>query len=134
MLKRPIVSEKSMLLAKNGFYSFEIESFATKQQIAKLVKDQFKVDVVSVKTISIQGKKRQQKNRRGFYRKAGLKKAIIEVAKGQKIALFETIMNPSKEAKVTTADEPTVKEKKSLLKGTKVKIEKTSKKGEKLAS
>lgn len=60
------------------------------------------------------------------------KKALVKIKPGQKIALFEAAPE-EKEVKVTTVEGEqvaTIKEKKSLLKGTKVKIEKETKKKE----
>ena len=135
MIKRPYISEKSMGLTKMGLYTFEVDRKATKEQIAKLVAEMFKVDVETVKTINIKGKTKLQRSRKGYYVTNPIKKALVQVKKGQKIALFENIGEEEKEeVTVTTAEgEPvTIKEKKNMLKGTKVKIEKeTKKKGEK---
>lgn len=119
ILKRPIVSEKSIKLTKQGWYSFLVEKSARKPVIARKVEDQFGVEVISVKTMNLKGEIKQQRGRRGYFMTAGFKKALVQLKKGQKISLFEA------EAKVETADEDVkVQEKKSLLKGTKVKIEK----------
>lgn len=129
MIKRPLISEKSMELAKQGLYTFEIPLGSTKHQIARIVAEKFKVSVVDVKTTKIKGKKKNQRTRKGIYLTPTLKKALIKIKKGQKIPLFEQIS--ANEAKVTTIENGSeVKEKKSLLKGTKVKIEKAQKKKE----
>lgn len=122
IIKRPIITERSMKLAGLGFYTFEVEMLANKRDIAHLIAKKFNVEVVAVKTVNTKGKVKSQRTRRGHYTTPATKKAVVEVKKGQKIALFESILNP-KEVTVTTG-EPEVKEKKSLLKGTKVKIEK----------
>ena len=121
MLKRPIVTEQSMKLSQTGFYTFEVAKALNKRQIAQIVAKKFEVDVLSVRTISVAGKRKTQRSRKGFYTTASMKKAIVEVKKGQKIALFEAVVAPE-EALVTTADSQ-VKETKNLLKGTKVKVE-----------
>lgn len=131
MIKRAIITEQSMGRAKNNFYTFEVSKDSTKELIAKLVAQKFGVDVLAVKTITIPAKKRTQKTRKGFYYKVGMKKAIVQIKKGQKIAMFETIATEA-EAEVTTVENvetksTQVKEKKSLLKGTKVKIEREAK-------
>jgi large subunit ribosomal protein L23 len=128
MLKRPIISEKSMDLTKIGLYTFEVAKNATKKGIAKLVAEKFKVEVISVKTVNVKGKVRMQRSRKGYYTVGDIKKAIVQVKKGQKIALFENVGEEEKvEATVTTGEgEPIkIKEKKSMLGGPKVKIEKT---------
>ena len=123
-----------MGLTKLGLYTFEIAKNATKDQVAKVVADKFKVTVQSVRTINRAGKTRTQRTRKGYFQMPHVKKAIVKVKKGDKIALFEQITTKDPhaghnhdEVQVRTAEGEavtTIKEKKSLLKGTKVKIEK----------
>ena len=131
IILRPLINEKSMGLTKIGLYTFEVAKNATKDQIAKVVADKFKVKVESVKTINKAGKTRTQRTRRGYFKMTDIRKAIVKVKKGDKIALFEqAVAAPEEEVEVRTAEGEsmgTVKEKKSLLKGTKVKIEKQNK-------
>lgn len=121
-----------MGLAKNDFYTFAIDTQATKDQVAKIVAEKFGVKVVSVKTVTIQPKTKNQRTRRGTFTTAKTKKAIVQVGKGQRIALFEeATKEPEETVEVRTAEGEKlteVKEKKSLLKGTKVKIEKADSK------
>lgn len=128
ILIRPLINEKSTKLIEGGFYTFEVSKHATKQLVAKVVTEKFKVDVLDVNIINIAGKNRMQKARRRSYTTADIKKAMVKLKKGQKIALFE-IANPEpeQEVKVVTGEGEEIavtKEKKSLLRGTKVKIEK----------
>lgn len=125
IIKRPIITEKSMKLAKGGLYTFEVDKNATKLQIGKIVAEKFNVKVVNVKTITSKGKTKSQKRVRKTYKTSGFKKALVQVKKGEKIAIFET---PKEEVTVTTAEgEPIkLKEKKDLLGRTKVKVEKTA--------
>lgn len=123
ILKRPIISEKSMRLAAGQLYTFETDINATKAQIAKAVADKFKVKVLKVKTTVSKGETRMQRRVRKFYKTRAVKKAMVLIAKNQKIAIFET---PKEEVTVTTAEgEPQViKERKDILRRTKVKVEK----------
>lgn len=123
VILRPIITEKSMKLADQGFYTFEVTKVATKKQVAKAVANKFNVKVLSVRTINIKGEKKAQRRIRGYYQTADIKKSIVEVKKGQRIPLFET---PKEEEVVVASGEKEpviVKEKKGLL-GPKVKIEK----------
>ncbi len=128
VILRPLINEKSMNLTKIDQYTFMVSKDATKDVIAKVVANKFKVSVLSVKTLNQSGKRKMQRTRKGYFTEAGSKKAIVRVKKGDKIAIFEhSHIEDEPEAVVTTAEgEPmtTVKEKKSLLGGTKVKIEK----------
>ncbi len=125
ILRRPIITEKSMRLAKIGIYTFEVDKNAIKPQVAKAVAEKFNVKVVSVKIINVKGKVKSQRATRKTYKQQDMKKALVQVGKGQAIAIFET---PKEEAVVTTAEgEPIIlREKKNLLGRTKVKVERSA--------
>ena len=126
ILKRPVITEKSMKLAETGLYVFEVSKDATKPQIGKLVAEKFGVKVLKVKTINVKGEIKSQRRVRKNYKTGGFKKALVQVQKGEKIAIFET---PKEEAPISvgTEGEPIkLKEKKDLLGRTKVKVEKTA--------
>lgn len=125
ILTKPIITEKSMKLAQDGLYVFEVVKNATKPLIAKAVAEKFKVTVTRVRVMNVKAKVRSQKKVRRLYKTGGIKKALVQVKKGDKIAIFET---PKEEAVVTTAEnEPIrIKEKKDILGRTKVKVEQTS--------
>ena len=131
VLKKPIITEKSMKLTDGGLYTFMVDKEANKQQIAKAVSDQFKVDVVSVKTVNTKGEIKFQRKVRKAYKTSGFKKALVQLKAGDKIAIFENA--PEDDVTVTTGEgEPTpiesgpivMKEKKDILRRTKVRIEK----------
>lgn len=124
ILKRPIISEKSMMNARIGLYTFEVDKNATKFQIAKAVEEKFKVKVTAVKTINTKGQVKQQKSVRKSYQTPMIRKALVKLQKGQILAIFET---PKEDVVVTTAEGESIviKEKKDMFKGTKVKIEKS---------
>ena len=123
VLKKPIITEKSMKLTASGLYTFMVDKSATKPQIAKAVADQFKVGVINVKTLNVKGEIKWQKKVRKSYKTAGFKKALVQLKVGDKIAIFENV--PEEDVTVTTAEgEPIVmKEKKDILRRTKVKVE-----------
>lgn len=127
IIKKPIISEKSLGEAKTGYYTFLVERAAKKQEIAKAIEDEFEVKVIDINTSNYKDQTKQQRRVRKTYNIAGFKKAVVKLKDGQKIALFE-----AETAEVETAEEPKKepKEKKSLLKGTKVKIERETKKKE----
>lgn len=120
ILKSPVFSEKSMKLAGTGLYTFLVDKKARKPEIIKAVQAEFGVDVVGIKTANFKAEKKYQRSRKGTYVVSAYKKAMVQVKNGQKILLFET---PAPEKEVEEKVE--TKEKKSILKGTKVKIERT---------
>ncbi len=136
MLKNPVVSEKSMNLSKGGFYTFLVDKYMNKDMVKKQAEERFKVDVLEVRIINIHGKTKMQRTRKGYFQTKGIKKAIIKVKKGQKIPLFENLGEESfgktqdGEVSVRTVEGEEVakvKEKKSLLGRTKVRIESSNK-------
>ena len=122
VLEKPVLSEKSMKLANNGFYTFVVNKASNKPTITKAIESQFKVDVTTIKVMNFKSRKKLQKNRRGYYQTSGYKKAVVRLKKGQKIDGFIPV--ESKETKVKTADTVTEVKQKKNLRGTKVKVEK----------
>lgn len=120
-IKKPVFSERSMKLAREGWYTFLVDRKARKPEIARVIEKQFAVNVVGIKTANLKAEQKRQRSFRGYFTTPAFKKAVVQLKEGQKLGLFET-----EKAEVETAEEP-VKEKKSLLKGTKVKIEKEGK-------
>ncbi|MDP3758682.1 MAG: 50S ribosomal protein L23, partial [Candidatus Daviesbacteria bacterium] len=118
----------SMRLAQSGLYVFEVDKNATKPLIARAVAEKFNVKVLKVKIINVKGKLKQQRKVKKVYKTGGFKKALVQLGKGQTIAMFET----PKEEKVTptgvgTESEPIkLKEKRDFLGRTKVKVERTA--------
>ncbi len=86
VLLRPIVTEKSMTQTNDGKYTFQVRTSATKQEIAEAVAEAFKVDVVDVNVMAVRGKSRRYGKRIG--RKPDTKKAVVTVAKGQRIEKY----------------------------------------------
>jgi len=83
---RPVVSEKSYVLASAGKYTFRVHAGAHKTQIRQAVEALFDVRVVDVRTMSVKSKPK----RRGYTsgRTRTWKKAIVEVAPGDEIPIF----------------------------------------------
>ncbi|MFN8532079.1 MAG: 50S ribosomal protein L23 [Dehalococcoidia bacterium] len=89
IIRRPVVTEKSTILAGADRYVFEVASTANKIQIKEAVETAFNVDVVSVRTMTMPGKMRRVRKNRGMT--SPWKKAIVEVQPGQKIEVFEGV-------------------------------------------
>ncbi len=91
---RPIYTEKIARLSESeNKYAFEVDRNANKIEIKKEIENKFEVNVVGVNTLNQRGKIRQQLTRGGrFYgRRPDWKKAIITLAEGEKIELFENV-------------------------------------------
>lgn len=89
VLIKPVITEKSMVDAGRGKYTFCVNLQSTKNEIAQEVKESFKVKVLAVKTIVVKGKIKQVGSKRKKIITSSWKKAIVELASGQKIDLFE---------------------------------------------
>lgn len=88
ILKRPVITEKSLAAASLGKYTFAVSGKAKKGEIAKAIEKTFGVHVVSVKTVNLKGKKRRVGPRRRIVATSFLTKAIVELLPGEKIDLF----------------------------------------------
>lgn len=122
ILKKAVISEKSMKMAKEGWFTFLVDRSTRKPVIRKAVEELFGVEVVAIKTANFKDIVKMQRSRRGSFTQSGFKKAVVALKPGQKIGLFA-----AEEAKPDVEPKEVVKEKKSLLKQTKVKIEKGEK-------
>jgi large subunit ribosomal protein L23 len=87
VLIRPVVSEKSYVLASAGKYTFRVHPDAHKTQIKQAVEGLFDVTVVDVRTSSVPSKPK----RRGYTsgRTRAWKKAVVQVASGDTIPIFQ---------------------------------------------
>lgn len=88
IIKKPIITEKSMKEVDNYHYTFLVDKKANKNQIAKAVEKLFKVNVLSVRTVKIAGKTKKIGKRGKTKKMADKKKAIVEIKKNQKIEVF----------------------------------------------
>ena len=86
---RPVVSEKSYVLASADKYTFRVHPDAHKTQIRQAVEQLFDVNVVEVRTMSVKSKPK----RRGFTsgRTRAWKKAVVQVRPGQSIPIFQAL-------------------------------------------
>lgn len=84
---QPVVSEKSYALIGEGKYTFRVDDRAHKTQIAHAVEEIFEVKVARVRTAKVSSKPK----RRGLHqgRTRGWKKAVVQLAPGERIELFE---------------------------------------------
>jgi large subunit ribosomal protein L23 len=89
ILKRPLVTEKSTLLQEQGRYVFEVAPGATKMQIKSAVEMAFSVKVEQVNTMNVRGKRKRYGPR--WSRKRDWKKAIVTLAAGDSITIFEGV-------------------------------------------
>ena len=90
IIKRPLITEKGKKL-KDSYnqYCFEVDKKANKIEIGKAIEELFGVHVVKVRTVTVPSKPKRLGRFEG--RKPGWKKAIVTLAKGETIDLFEGV-------------------------------------------
>ena len=87
---QPVVSEKSYALLDNGVYTFVVASSANKIEIRQAVEAIFNVRVTKVNTMNRQGKRKRNRRTFTFGTRPDTKRAIVTLAEGDKIDLFES--------------------------------------------
>jgi large subunit ribosomal protein L23 len=90
IIKRPSLTEKSGQVRKEGnFYTFIVDTEASKKEIKNAVQELFKVHVIRVNTVIMPGKAKR------FGKSAseakGFKKAIVKLKKDEKIEIVEGV-------------------------------------------
>jgi len=89
VLIEPVLSEKATALREQGKYVFRVAPAATKLQIKDAVAKLFNVKVVNCTTINVRGKEKRVRGKPG--RTASWKKAIVRLAPGETIKVFEGV-------------------------------------------
>ncbi len=91
ILRRPIITEKSSFQSSAlNQYAFEVEKSATKAQIKEAVETLFDVEVVKVNVMVVPPKRSLKgRGRREVTRRPAYKKAIVTLASGDAIDVFE---------------------------------------------
>jgi len=85
---RPIVTEKtSDMMGKDNKYTFMVAMDANKTEIRQAIEAIFNVKVVNVNTIRVLGKTKRMGKYEG--KRSDYKKAIVKLAEGNTIPLFE---------------------------------------------
>jgi len=93
VLRRPLVTEKSSRQSgKLSQYSFEVAGDATRTMVKDAVETMFDVQVVRVNVLNVPAKRgRRARSRRLLVRKSGFKTAIVTLAEGQTLEIFEGV-------------------------------------------
>lgn len=93
ILRRPLVTEKSNYQSsKLNQYTFEVSTEATRTMVKDAIELIYDVNVERVNIVNVAAKRgRRAKSRRLLARKPGFKKAIITLASGQTLSVFEGV-------------------------------------------
>ena len=89
VILKPVVSEKSYGLLDAAAYTFVVHPDANKIEIRHAVETIFGVNVVKVNTLNRPGKRKRNRGKATFGKRADTKRAIVTLATGQTIPIFE---------------------------------------------
>ena len=87
IIRRPVITEKASGLEPDGKFVFEVDLKATKHQVRDAVERLFGVNVISVNTAVMQGKRKRFGRTLG--KRSNWKKAVVTLREGQSISFFE---------------------------------------------
>jgi large subunit ribosomal protein L23 len=90
VVKRPLVTEKSVAATARSQYSFEVDTRASKHSIKDAVQRLFKVTVLRVNTVNVPaktGRNMRRPTRKPVETHGAWKKAIVTLKEGDKIEL-----------------------------------------------
>ncbi len=92
IIRRPLITEKSALLQDlNNQYTFVVHPDANKIQIAQAIELAYPGVTVEKVRVANMPAKRARRLRRMAVRKSGWKKAIVTLARGDSINVFEGV-------------------------------------------
>jgi large subunit ribosomal protein L23 len=86
----PVVSEKSYSLLEQNVYTFKVHPSASKPEIRDAIESIFDVKVTRVNTLNRKGKRRRNRRALTFGSRPDTKRAIVTLAEGDSIDLFES--------------------------------------------
>ncbi|MHC4606962.1 MAG: 50S ribosomal protein L23 [Planctomycetota bacterium] len=88
VIRKPLVTEKSMSLQQQNVYTFIVDSKANKPDIRRAVEEAFNVKVERVRTETIKGKRKRMRNMLLYGRRRDLKKAFVTLKEGQRLDII----------------------------------------------
>ncbi len=93
VLRKPLITEKSSYQSgKLNQYVFEVDGRATKPQIKEAVEQLYDVSVKRVNVLNVPARRtRRARSRRVLVRRTQVKKAIVTLAPGQTIDVFQGV-------------------------------------------
>ncbi len=89
-LIKPVITEKTLELAKKNWYTFGASVRENKNELKKLIEKTFGVNVLAIRIMTVKGKSRRSLRSRKIRELPSWKKVTVFLKEGQKIDLFET--------------------------------------------
>ncbi len=94
ILIRPVITEKATADSEeSNRFAFVVDRKANKIEIKKAIEELYGVNIESVKTMVVPGKKKSRYTKKGMVtgNSGAYKKAIVQVANGETIDLYSNI-------------------------------------------
>jgi large subunit ribosomal protein L23 len=91
VLVRPVISEKNTMLNEQGKYVFIVDDRANKIMIRQAVEELFNVKVTAVNVMHTAAKEKRSPRTRAIGRTRSWKKAVVTLAAGERIELFQGV-------------------------------------------
>lgn len=90
IIRKPVISERSMADAENKKYTFKVDVRANKTQVKDAVEEIFDVEVKKVNIMNVKGKEKRMGRNKGMT--AATKKAIVTLTDDSKeIEFFQSL-------------------------------------------
>ncbi|MBI2932829.1 MAG: 50S ribosomal protein L23 [Planctomycetes bacterium] len=88
ILRKPVVTEKSMARQQKGTYTFIVSMEATKTDVRRAVEKMYNVKVDLVRTLLVKGKLKRMKNMLMEGRRKDWKKAYVTLKEGYRLDII----------------------------------------------
>ena len=88
IIKKPVVTEKSMANQQKSVYTFIVAPDATKPEVRHAVEKAFNVKVEEVRTVKVKGKYKRMKNQLLQGRRKDWKKAYVTLKEGFRLDII----------------------------------------------
>ena len=88
VIKKPLVTEKSMANQQKSVYTFIVASETTKPEVKHSVEKAFNVKVKEVRTVRVKGKLKRMKNMLLEGRRKSWKKAYVTLKEGFRLDII----------------------------------------------
>jgi large subunit ribosomal protein L23 len=88
VIKKPLVTEKSMAKQQKSVYTFIVAPETTKPEVKNAVEKAFNVKVREIRTVRVKGKLKRMKNMLLEGRRKGWKKAYVTLKEGFRLDII----------------------------------------------
>jgi large subunit ribosomal protein L23 len=88
IIRKPVVTEKSMAGQSRRVYTFMVSVEATKPEIHNAVEKAFNVKVDEVRTVRVKGKVKRSRNQVHTGKRKDVKKAFVTLQEGHRLDII----------------------------------------------